>query len=102
VSPMQGGKKHFWCTRHEKPQWSLHNPDSFPNLCKFHPKYAELEAAWTKKGGSGSTVSGLTSTTGSAATAEDITLDSVISQSTWIWKERRTSERGARLLSGSG
>jgi hypothetical protein len=44
-----------------------HNPDSFPNLCKYHPKYAELEAAW--KAGSNST---------GAATAEDIKLEPVL------------------------
>jgi hypothetical protein len=58
------GKDYFWCTRHKQPQWTLHNPDSFPNLCKYHPKYAELEAAW--KAGSDST---------GAATAEDIKLE---------------------------
>jgi hypothetical protein len=31
--------------------WAQHNPDSFPNLCRLHPKFAELEAAWTAKGG---------------------------------------------------
>jgi hypothetical protein len=38
-------KTYIWCTCHKQPQWTLHNPDSFPNLCKYHPKYAELEAA---------------------------------------------------------
>ena len=45
------GKTYNWCTNHEHPQWSLHSPTSFPNLCKNHPKYAELEAAWTASGG---------------------------------------------------
>ncbi len=61
------GKDYFWCTRHKQPQWTLHNPDSFPNLGKFHPKYAELEAAW--KAGSDST---------GTATAEDIKLESAL------------------------
>jgi hypothetical protein len=39
-------KTYFWCTCHKQPQWTLHNPDSFLNLCKYHPKYSELEAAW--------------------------------------------------------
>jgi hypothetical protein len=29
----------------------LHNPNAFPNLCKFHPKYNKLEAAWTDSSG---------------------------------------------------
>jgi hypothetical protein len=53
VSPKAGnpnkkeveGKDYFWCSRHNQPQWTLHNPDLFPNLCKYHPEYAELEAA---------------------------------------------------------
>jgi hypothetical protein len=60
VAPKEGepkkktvkGKSYFWCTHHTNPMWALHNPDSFPNLCRLHPKFAELEAAWTSKGGS--------------------------------------------------
>jgi hypothetical protein len=25
--------------------WALHNPHSFPNLCRSNPRFAELEAA---------------------------------------------------------
>jgi hypothetical protein len=60
VAPKEGepkkkavkGKTYFWCTHHTNPMWALHNPDSFPNLCRLHPKFAELELAWTSKGGS--------------------------------------------------
>jgi hypothetical protein len=46
------GKTYYWCTNHEHPQWAIHNPDSFPNLCKRHPNYSTMEAAWTASGGS--------------------------------------------------
>jgi hypothetical protein len=60
-------KTYFWCTHHKQHQWTLHNPDSFPNLCKYHPKYAELEAAWK----AGNSKNG-------NATAEDIKLESAL------------------------
>jgi hypothetical protein len=44
------GKTYYWCTRHKTPQWSLHNPEAFPNLCKFHPNYAAMEKAWKATG----------------------------------------------------
>jgi hypothetical protein len=28
-----------------------YNPDTYPNLCRLHPKYKELEAAHKAKGG---------------------------------------------------
>jgi hypothetical protein len=32
--------------------WALHNPTAFPDLCRLHPKYKEMEAAHkAKKGG---------------------------------------------------
>jgi hypothetical protein len=46
------GKTYFWCMHHTNTMWALHNPESFPNLCRLHPKFAKLEAAWTAKGGS--------------------------------------------------
>jgi hypothetical protein len=45
------GKTYYWCTNHAHPQWTLHNPHSFPNLCKLHPNYSTMEAAWKEKGG---------------------------------------------------
>jgi hypothetical protein len=45
------GKTYHWCTHHTTPLWTLHNPDSFPNLCRYNPKYAELEKAFS--GGAG-------------------------------------------------
>ena len=45
------GKTYYWCTNHEHPQWTLHNPNAFPNLCKRHPNYSTMEAAWTSSGG---------------------------------------------------
>lgn len=30
---------------------ALHNPDEFPNLCRLHPKYAEMEAAHNGRAG---------------------------------------------------
>jgi hypothetical protein len=61
VAPKEGdsttkvvkGKTYHWCTHHANPLWSLHNPDSFPNLCRLNPRYDELEAAH-KAGGKGS------------------------------------------------
>jgi hypothetical protein len=50
-SKVMKGKTYHWCTHHTNPLWSLHNPDAFPNLCRLNPKYAELEAAHSKKGG---------------------------------------------------
>jgi hypothetical protein len=61
------GKDCFWCTRHKQPQWTLHNPDSFPNLCKYDPKYAELEAAWKAS-----------SNNAGEALADDIKLESAL------------------------
>jgi hypothetical protein len=45
------GKTYNWCTNHKCPQWALHNPNSFPNLCKFHLKYDEMKKAWKARGG---------------------------------------------------
>jgi hypothetical protein len=45
------GKTYNWCTHHTTPLWTLHNPDSFPNLCLYNPKYNELETAWKAKSG---------------------------------------------------
>jgi hypothetical protein len=45
------GKTYFWCTHHTNPMWALHNPDNFPNLCRLHPKFTELEAAWEARAG---------------------------------------------------
>jgi hypothetical protein len=56
------GKTYFWCTHHTSPLWALHNPESFPNLYRLNPKYAELEAAHKAKG------------TDTEPTAADITL----------------------------
>jgi hypothetical protein len=42
----KGGKTYHWCTHHPSPMWALHNPESFPNLCRLHPKFTELEAAY--------------------------------------------------------
>jgi hypothetical protein len=61
VAPKEGepktkvvrGKTYHWCTHHGSPLWSLHNPDSFPNLCGLNPRYDEIEAAH-KAGGKGS------------------------------------------------
>ncbi len=74
VAPKEGepkskvvkGKTYHWCTHHANPLWSLHNPDSFPNLCRLNPRYAELEAAH-KAGGKAV-----------EPTAEDITLQSAL------------------------
>ncbi len=43
------GKTYYWCTHHTTPLWTLHNPDAFPNLCRYNPKYDELESAWKTK-----------------------------------------------------
>ncbi len=45
------GKTYNWCTHHSTPLWTLHNLDLFPNLCRYNPKYNELEAAWKAKSG---------------------------------------------------
>jgi hypothetical protein len=45
------GKTYYWCTQHPTLMWALHNPDTYPNLCRLHPKYKELEATHTAKGG---------------------------------------------------
>jgi hypothetical protein len=45
------GKTYYWCTHHPTPMWTLHNPDAYPNLCRLHPKYKELEAAHKANGG---------------------------------------------------
>jgi hypothetical protein len=42
------GKTYHWCTHHPQPMWALHSPESFPNLCRLHPKFAELEAAYLR------------------------------------------------------
>jgi hypothetical protein len=47
------GKSYYWCTNHLTPLWTLHNPSSFPNLCRYHPKYAELETEWKARKGAG-------------------------------------------------
>lgn len=44
------GKTYHWCTLHEHPLWARHNPEAFPNLCKRHPNYIELEAAYNARG----------------------------------------------------
>jgi hypothetical protein len=65
------GKTYNWCVNHEHPQWSLHSPTSFPNLCKNHPNYAAMETAW-KAGGGGS------SAPEPGISAADIKLDSAL------------------------
>jgi hypothetical protein len=52
-SKVEKRKTYYWCMYHANPLWALHNPDSFPNLWRLSPKYAELEAAH-KGGGKGS------------------------------------------------
>jgi hypothetical protein len=47
------GKTYYWCTHHTNPMWALHSPDCFPNLCRLHPKYSELERAWKASDGAG-------------------------------------------------
>jgi YHS domain-containing protein len=68
------GKTYFWCTRHKQPQWSLHNPSAFPNLCKYHPNYAALETAW--KASTGDT--DVRTKTNKDATAEDMKLSTAL------------------------
>jgi hypothetical protein len=51
TSKIMNGKTYYWCTHHPTPMWTLHNPDTYPNLCRLHPKYKELEAANKAKGG---------------------------------------------------
>jgi hypothetical protein len=60
-------RDYFWCNLHKQPQWTLHNPDAFPNLCKYHPKYLELKAA-LKSGASDP----------GAATADSIQMESAL------------------------
>jgi glucan-binding YG repeat protein len=43
------GKTYFWCTHHTNPMWALHNLTAFPDLCRLHPKYTEMEAAHKAK-----------------------------------------------------
>jgi hypothetical protein len=49
------GKTYYWCTHHPNQMWALHNPTAFPDLCRLHPKYVEMEAAHKakKQGGAG-------------------------------------------------
>jgi hypothetical protein len=51
TSKVINGKTYYWCTHHPTPMWALHNPDTYPNLCRLQPKYKELEAAHKAKGG---------------------------------------------------
>jgi hypothetical protein len=46
---VMNGKTYYWCTHHPNPMWALHNPTSFPDLCRLHPKYTEMEAAHKAK-----------------------------------------------------
>jgi YHS domain-containing protein len=66
------GKTYYWCTNHEHSQWTLHNPDSFPNLCKGHPNYAAMEAKWKASGG------GEAAESSEAVSAADIKLESAL------------------------
>jgi hypothetical protein len=68
------GKTYYWCTNHEHPQWTLHNPNSFPNLCKRHPNYTTMEAAWTASGG------GVSSAGKKEPTAADIQLEGALAE----------------------
>jgi hypothetical protein len=43
------GKTYYWCTHHTNPMWALHNPTPFPDLCRLHPKYTEMEVAHKAK-----------------------------------------------------
>ena len=67
------GKTYYWCTNHEHSQWTLHNPNAFPNLCNCHPNYSTMEAAWTASGGG---VSGGKK----KPTAADIQLDGALAE----------------------
>jgi hypothetical protein len=40
------GKTYFWCIQHPNRMWVLHSPEAFLNLCRLHPKFTELEAAY--------------------------------------------------------
>jgi hypothetical protein len=66
------GKMYHWCVSHNHPQWTLHNPTAFPNLCKCHPEYAKMEAAWNASGKEGA------GSTESSVMADDICLDSAL------------------------
>ncbi len=79
------GKTYHWCTNHENSQWTLHNPNSFPNLCKGHPDYAAKEAAWKASGGDAS------SSGDSGVTAADIKLESALAG---IDEESESDEEG--------
>jgi hypothetical protein len=68
------GKTYHWCVNHEHPQWALHNPTSFPNLCKNHPEYAAMETAWNASGAGAS--GGATP----PLTAADIKLESALAE----------------------
>jgi hypothetical protein len=71
TSKIVQGKTYYWCTHHKNPMWALHNPNSFPNLCRGHPKFAEMEAAFKKKGGSEPTASDITLQAALAALSDD-------------------------------
>jgi hypothetical protein len=49
TTKLMNGKTYFWCTHHTNPMWALHNPTAFPDLCRLHPKYTEMEAAHKAK-----------------------------------------------------
>ena len=51
--------------------WTLDNPSAFPNLCKCHPNYLALQAAWTASGGTDKKKE-------ESVTAADIQLDSAL------------------------
>ena len=67
------GKTYHWCTNHAHSQWTLHNPHSFPNLCKLHPNYSTMESAWKEKGGGAGG-------TESQVSAADIKLNSALAE----------------------
>jgi hypothetical protein len=71
--------------------WALHNPTAFPDLCRLHPKYVEMEAAHKakkKQGGAG----------GKEPTAADIQLSQAMAaiqesgseESFEEWRRRQT------------
>jgi hypothetical protein len=62
------GKTYYWCTHHPNPMWALHNPHSFPNLCRSNPRFAELEAAHKQA----------QRASGGEPTASDITLQAAL------------------------
>jgi hypothetical protein len=72
TTKVMGGKTYHWCTHHDKPQWTLHNPNAFPNLCKRHPKYSEMKTAWEARGDDQGAQAA------AEATAEDIQLESAL------------------------